>query len=134
MQDKEIKNWQNEQALKRYQLITPLLDPDVDEGKRRQSWEEIAAKAGISKRTLYRYEAGYRAEQFEGLKPMNRSKRRSQKLPDNFDEIVGEAIILKREVPRRSVRQIIMILETEGWAPAGRIRPSTPEVTPQGSA
>ena len=56
---------------------------------------------------------------------MNRSKRRSQKLPDNFDEIVGEAIILKREVPRRSVRQIIMILETEGWAPAGRIRPST---------
>jgi len=125
MQDKEIKNWQNEQALKRYQLITPLLDPDVDEGKRRQLREEIAAKAGISKRTLYRYEAGYRAEQFEGLKPMNRSKRRSQKLPDNFDEIVGEAIILKREVPRRSVRQIIMILETEGWAPAGRIRPST---------
>ena len=33
MQDKEIKNWQNEQALKRYQLITPLLDPDVDERK-----------------------------------------------------------------------------------------------------
>ena len=48
MQDKEIKNWQNEQALKRYQLITPLLDPDVDEGKRRQLREEIAAKAGIS--------------------------------------------------------------------------------------
>lgn len=125
MQDKEIRKWQDEQALRRYRIIAPLLDPDIDAAKRRQMREDIAEKEGISKRTIYRYEAGYRDNQFEGLIPMNRSKRRSQKLPDNFDEIVGEAIALKREVPRRSVRQIITILETEGWAPPGRIRPST---------
>ena len=56
---------------------------------------------------------------------MNREKRRSQALPDNYEEIVGEAIQLKREVPRRSVRQIIKILETEGYAPPGVIKAST---------
>ena len=125
MENKEVRKWQNEAALRRYQMISPLLDPDIDEAKRRQLREEIAEREGISKRTVYRYEAGYRANQFEGLVPMNREKRRSQKLPDNWEEIVGEAIKLKREVPRRSVRQIILILETEGWAPVGVIRPST---------
>lgn len=125
MQSKELRKWQNEQALKRYQMIAPLLDPDVDDAKRCQMREEIAEREGISKRSIYRYEAKYREKQFEGLIPQNREKRRTQKLPDNFDAIVGEAIQLKREVPRRSVRQIILILETEGWAPPGVIRPST---------
>lgn len=125
MEGKEIRKWRNEEALKRYGLISPLLDPDIDEAKRCMLREQIAERAGISKRTIYRYEAGYRTDGFEGLVPMNREKRRSQKLPENWDEIVGEAIQLKREVPKRSVRQIITILEVEGWAPAGVVRPST---------
>lgn len=84
MQSKEVKKWQDEEALKRYQMIAPLLDEDLDEAK-------------------------YREEAFNGLRPMNREKRRSQSLPENYDEIVGEAIQLKREVPKRSVRQIIKI-------------------------
>ncbi len=125
MQDKEIRRWQNEQALRRYEMIAPLLDPDMDIAKKSQLRDEIAEKEHLSKRTVYRYEAAYRAGAFEGLLPMNRAKRRSQKLPDNWEEIVGQAILLKREVPRRSVRQIILILETEGWAAPGAIRPST---------
>jgi transposase InsO family protein len=125
MEGKEIRKRRNEEALKRYGLISPLLDPDIDEAKRCMLREQIAERAGISKRTIYRYEAGYRTDGFEGLVPMNREKRRSQKLPENWDEIVGEAIQLKREVPKRSVRQIITILEVEGWAPAGVVRPST---------
>lgn len=125
MQNKEVKKWQDEEALRRYQLIAPLLDEDLDEAKRRQLREEIAAKNEISKRSLYRYEAKYREESFTGLRPMNREKRRSQALPENYDEIVGEAIQLKREVPRRSVRQIIKILEIEGYAPPGVIKAST---------
>ena len=125
MQSKEVKKWQDEEALKRYQMIAPLLDESIDEGKRLQLREEIAERNGISKRSLYRYEAKYRADQFDGLRPMNREKRRSQALPDNYDEIVGEAIQLKREVPKRSVRQIITILEAEGYAPPGVIRAST---------
>lgn len=125
MESKEVRKWQNETALKRYQMISPLLDPDLDEAKRCQLREEIAEREDISVRTIYRYEEKYRKDQFEGLVPMNREKRRSQKLPENWEEIIGEAIQLKREVPRRSVRQIILILETEGWAPVGVIRPST---------
>ena len=111
MQSKEVKKWQDEEALKRYQMIAPLLDEDLDEEKRRQLREEIAEKYGISKRSLYRYEAKYREEAFDGLRPMNREKRRSQALPENYDEIVGEAIQLKRGVPKRSVRQIIKMQE-----------------------
>ena len=125
MESKEVRKWQNEQALKRYKLIAPLLDPDIDDAKRCQLRDEIAEREGISKRTIYRYEAGYRKNEFDGLVPMNRQKRRSQKLPDNWEEIIGQAIQLKREVPKRSVRQIILVLETEGWAPPGVIRPST---------
>lgn len=125
MQNKEVKKWQDEEALRRYQLIAPLLDEDLDEAKKRQLREEIAEKNGISKRSLYRYEEKFKEEQFSGLRPMNREKRRSQALPENYDEIVGEAIQLKREVPRRSVRQIIKILEIEGYAPPGVIKAST---------
>lgn len=66
MQKKEIKKWQDEEALKRYRMIAPLLDEGLDEGKRRQMREEAAEKNGISKRSLYRYEAGYRDNGFEG--------------------------------------------------------------------
>lgn len=44
MQKKEIKKWQDEEALKRYRMIAPLLDEGLDEGKRRQMREEAAEK------------------------------------------------------------------------------------------
>lgn len=125
MQSKETKKWQEEEALRRYRLIAPLLDESIDEAVRRTRRDEIAKQNNISIRTLYRYEAGYRNDQFSGLKPMNREKRRNQKLPDNYGEIVEQAIQLKKEVPRRSVRQIIRILEIEGYAPPGVIKQST---------
>lgn len=125
MQSKEVKRWQDQEALKRYQMIAPLMDPDLDEGKRLQMREDIARRNEVSVRTLYRYEEKYRNSEFNGLRPMNREKRRSQKLPESFDEIVGEAIQLKREVPRRSVRQIIKILELEGFASPGSLKQST---------
>jgi putative transposase len=125
MQSKEVKKWQDQEALKRYQMIAPLMNPDLDEGKCLQMREDIARTNGISVRSLYRYEEKYRNGEFDGLRPMNRAKRRSQALPENFDEIVGEAIQLKREVPKRSVRQIIKILELEGWAQPGLLKQST---------
>lgn len=125
MQSKEVSKWQDQEALKRYQMIAPLLDPEMDEGKRLQMREEIARRNEISVRTLYRYEEKYRKSEFQGLRPMSREKRRSQKLSANYDEIVGEAIQLKREVPKRSVRQIIKILELEGFAPPGVLKQST---------
>ena len=125
MESKEAKGWQNEEALNRYKMIAPLLDEDIDDAKRCKLREEIAEREGKSLRTIYRYEKSYREEQFSGLIPKNREKRRSQKLPDNWDEIVGEAIQLRKEVPKRSVRQLIYILESEDFAPPGVIKAST---------
>ena len=120
MQKKEAKKWQDEEALKRYRMIAPLLDRGLDGGKRQQMREEAAEKNGVSIRSLYRYEAGYRNSGFEGLCPMSRTKKRMQRLPDNFGEVMEQAVQLKREVPKRSVRQTIKILELEGggtcWA------------------
>lgn len=121
----ETTNWQDDAALGRFQMISPLLDPEMDNAKRIQLRQRIAENNGLSVRTIYRYEKGYREKQFAGLRPMNRQMRRSQRLPDNWDEIVGEAILLKREVPKRSVRQIIKILEIEGWAAPGIVKQST---------
>lgn len=123
----QSKNWQEDTALRRYQMIAPLLDESLDDAKRIQLREEVARKYEISTRSLYRYEAAYKAEGFSGLKPVNREQRRSQKLPDNFDELLAQAIQLKREVPRRSVRQIITILELEGRVKPGVLKRSTLE-------
>lgn len=56
---------------------------------------------------------------------MGRTKKRVQRLPDNFGEVMEQAVQLKREVPKRSVRQIIKILELEGWAAPGVLKQST---------
>ena len=125
MQKKEVKKWQDEEALKRYRMIAPLLDEEMDEGKRQQLREEAAERNGVSKRSLYRYEAGYRREGFEGLRPKERRKKRVQGLPENYEEILEQAVQLRREVPKRSVRQIIKILELEGWAGPGVLKQST---------
>ena len=121
----ESTNWQDAAALDRFQMISPLLDPDMDNAKRIQLRRDIASSHDLSERTIYRYEKGYRENAFAGLRPMNRQMRRSQRLPENWDEIIGEAILLKREVPKRSARQIIKILEIEGWAAPGVVKEST---------
>lgn len=62
---------------------------------------------------------------FSGLKPADRSCRPDPSLPENFQELLDQAIILKREVPTRSVRQIIFILEGEGRVGPGVLKRST---------
>ena len=113
MKKNETIKWQEEQALRRYQLIAPLLDESLDNAKRIQLQEAIAERNSVSPRTLYRYEAAYRAGGFPGLKPQDRETKRSPKLLENFEELLEQAIQSKREVLKRSVRQIIFILELE---------------------
>ena len=121
------QNWQDQQALERYKLIAPLLDESIDPAKRSQMRNEIAERAQISERTMYRYEAAYKAGGFSGLKPVACERSLSKKLPENYPKIVEQAIQLKKEVPKRSVEQIIFILEQEGWAAPGILKRSTLE-------
>ena len=72
MKTNETIKWQEEQALRRYQLIAPLLDESLDNAKRIRMREAVAEQNGLSPRTLYRYEAAYRKGGFPGLKPQDR--------------------------------------------------------------
>lgn len=123
--EKQI-TWRDDEALRRFQLISPLLDETLDKDGKLQRRKEIAEKEQISTRTLYRYEKGYRDNGFEGLKPAVRSNS-DLSFPVNFSEIMQQAIQLKREVPKRSVQTIIDILELEGWAAPGVLKRSTLE-------
>ena len=119
------KKWQDEEALRRFQLISPLFDDALDNAKKLVKRKELAEQHGVSVRTIYRYELAYRRSGFEGLKPMTREKQLSKQLPKNFEQLLTEAIQLKREVPSRSVNQIILILEMEGMATPGTLKRST---------
>ena len=99
MNTSKDNKWRNGKALERYTLIAPLLEGSLDPAKRLQMREDIASRNGISLRSLYRYEAAFKKEGFSGLKPAERPKQHSAKLPDNFKEILEQAVQLKREVP-----------------------------------
>lgn len=119
------QRWQEEQALYRFQIISPLLDAELDPKKKNAMRQQIAKDKDISVRTLYRWERKHAEGGFTALKPMNREQRRSMKLPKNFEDVLQQAILLKREVPLRSVEQIIFILEGEGWVKHGELKRST---------
>lgn len=124
METKETRDWREDVALERYQLIAPLLDQTLDDARRIQLRRDTAEQHGISDKTLKRYLDSYQDKGFSGLRPAKRPGCTS-KLPENYQEILDEAIQLKREVPTRSVRQIIFILEGEGKVAPGVLKRST---------
>lgn len=104
-------------AVKRMQWLSPLLADGLDAGKVRQLKAQICAQTGLSERTLRRYLAQYRMERFDGLKPKDRGSTPKE---DGFSSnIVDLAILLRREVPSRSVSQTIQMLEWEVWTSKG---------------
>ena len=79
------QQWQDQEALHRFQLISPLLQTGLDDARRLQLRRTIADENHLSVRTLYRYEKAFAEKQFAGLRPADREKRRSQVLPENFE-------------------------------------------------
>lgn len=110
-------------AAERMQLLSPLLAAGVDPAKATQLKVQICDQTGLSERTVRRYLKRYRVEGFSGLKP--KGKGRSQAEETIAASLLEQAILLRREVPGRSVSQIIQILEWEGLAQPGQIKRST---------
>lgn len=110
-------------AAQRMQLLSPLLAEGIDAGKARQIKEELCRETGLSERTIRRYLERYRQDGFSGLRP--KEKRFTKSAPAITPEILEQAILLRREVPGRSVAQIIQVLEWEGKVPRGRIKRSS---------
>lgn len=109
-------------AAQRVQLLSPLLAGELDPAKAREIKARICKEHGISDRTLRRYLAEYRQQGFVGLKPKGKGRPESKVIAP---ELLDQAILLRREVPGRSVSQIIQILEWEGKAKPGEIKRST---------
>ena len=83
---------------------------------------EICERNQISQRTLERYLTSYLKGGFDALKPQSRSAECKYKIPQ---ELLDEAIRLRRELPSRSVPTIIKILELEGKAEPGFLKRTT---------
>jgi len=96
-------------AAKRLMYITPLLEEGLDPARITALKNDISQKEGTSPRSLGRYIAAYQKEGFEGLKPKTGKRRNAHTLPPNYDVVVEQAIILRRELPSRSVPQIMNI-------------------------
>ena len=120
MQMKDKKKAQDI-AEERMRLIAPLLAPDLDCAKMKSLKEEISKTSGVSVRTLERYCKVYFEVGYEGLQPAGKSNP-PYKIPQ---ELVQEAIQLRKELPSRSIPTIIHILEAEGKAAPGFLKRTT---------
>jgi transposase InsO family protein len=110
-------------AQQRMELVMPLLAEELDAAKAKEIKASICEQTGISERTLRRYLARYRETGFEGLKPRDRERSETEEaIPP---EVLQQAILLRRQVPSRSVSQLIQILEWEGKVEPGSIKRST---------
>jgi len=109
-------------AAERVQLLSPLLAEGLDLAKKQEIKAHLCETHGISERTLRRYLEKYRQSGFVGLKPKGRGRTPTEAIAS---ELLEQAILLRREVPSRSVAQIIQILEWEGKAQCGEIKRST---------
>jgi transposase InsO family protein len=119
------QNAKDEIALERYKIISPILSAmsdGADKAKLALLKGEACAGAGISRKTLARWMDRYASGGFDGLKYQGGTATPKRRIPG---ELVKEAVLLRLEVPSRSVPQIIEILELEGKAPPGFLRRST---------
>jgi transposase InsO family protein len=112
-------------AFERYKIITPILsamENNADNGKIGFLKSEACGLAGISRKTLDRWLNRYAQNGLDGLKYQPGTDAFKKLIPG---EMVKEAILLRREVPTRSIPQLIEILEMEGKAPKGFLKRST---------
>ena len=119
----EMKDKNKAKAIadERMRLIAPLLSPALDCAQIKQMKEELSKAYGISQRTLERYCKQYLEGGYEGLMPSGKQTT-TFKIPE---EIVQEAIQLRRELPSRSIPTIIRILEAEGKVAPGFLKRTT---------
>lgn len=114
----------DETALERYKIISPVLaamNEKADKAKIGLLKSEACHEAGVSRNTLSRWLERYEKLGFDGLKYQS-TVTPARKIPS---ELIREAVLLRMEVPSRSVPSIIEILELEGKAPVGFLKRST---------
>ena len=110
-------------STQRFEMIAPLLADGLCAAEKRRFRLEIIGKYGISERTLRRYLENYRKHGLKGLEPAGRPDAGAFKaIPA---DVLETAMECRRELPERSVRNIITILEKEGHVKPGTVSRST---------
>lgn len=120
----EMKDAKKAKAIadERMELIAPLLIPNLDKTQIRINRDIIIEQSGISDRTIDRYLKAYAENGYDGLKPAGKNPFSSYKIPD---DLLNEAIALRKELPSRSISTIIKILELEKKAEPGFLKRTT---------
>ena len=112
-----------ETSTERFEIIAPLLAGELCVGEKRRHRHEIMEKHGIAERTLRRWVEKYRKHGLRGLEPKPSSQAGTFKaIPKEILELAMEC---RKELPERSVRNIITILEKEGHIEKGSVSRST---------
>ena len=107
MKDNESNKNHDELALERFKIISPILsaiDENADKGKIGLLKSEACGQAGITRKTLTRWLDRYAQSGFDGLKYQGATAEPKRLIPG---ELVKEAVLLRLEIPSRSVPQII---------------------------
>jgi putative transposase len=110
-------------ALEAHRIIAPLLAPGLEPAEKRALRERILLTEDISERTLRRMLQKFRDGKLESLKPKVRTDRGESRAISA--EIIAEAVKLKEELPYRSIRRILEILEREDKIKPGELAAST---------
>lgn len=119
---------QNE-ALRRFMLISPLLEstlPAADASARRRALLATRMPDGrpvLSPRTLRRWLEAYHLGGLDALRP--RHRRDCGVVKTITPDVLDAAIALKEELPTRSVRALLEILEQEGLLAHGAVTRAT---------
>jgi len=117
------------EALRRFTLISPLLEPALtiaEASARRRALLATRTPDGaplLSARTLRRWLELYHSGGLEALRPRHRKDRGLVK--SVTPEVLDAAIALKEELPTRSVRAIVEILQQEGLLASGAVSRAT---------
>jgi transposase InsO family protein len=127
------ENKREEIALFRYGIILPFLTPEeLEWGVKGELRKRLAAqyynipnssKHTINEETIRKWLANYKAHGFDDLKPKGRND--AGKVRKLSPEAWEKAVALKKEVPARSVRKIIQIMEAHKMIQPGEIKLST---------
>ena len=108
-----------DKLIKRFEIIAPLLNENLDAFERRRLRAQILESSNISERTLRRHIQYYKEKGYKSLADIARSDKGS--LRTVSEKAIEEAVKLRQELPSRSVRRIIEILEGEKLVKPGEI-------------
>jgi len=109
----------SDKLIRRFEMIAPLLNEDLDAFERRRLRARILESSGLSERTLRRNIQHYKERGYKSLEDVPRSDKGGLRTVP--EAAISEAVRLREEIPERSVRRIIEILEGEKIIKPGEV-------------